>query len=163
MLPQLDLSTYVSQAFWLVLCFCLLWFAVTNFITPKIADVIEQRKRKINEYIQKADKLNSQAKEALDKYTETLASAEKKAEQDIAKERSELNAYLRETENKMTAQLNKKIADNEFNLAKEKQATMQQIETITEDLAFEIVQKLGFSGITRKDVAEVLKKDKVNA
>ena len=162
MLPQLDLSTYSSQIFWLLLCFCLLWLMVSVFITPKIADVVEQRKRKINEYIKKADSLNSQAKLALDNYNETLAQAEKKAEQEIAKEQNKLKDYLKNTENKMSAELNKKIADNEFILAKEKKNTLQQIESIAEDLAFDIVQKLGFSAITRQDIAKVSQKDKAN-
>ena len=162
MLPQLDLSTYSSQIFWLLLCFCLLWLMVSVFVTPKIADVVEQRKRKINEYIKKADSLNLQAKLALDNYNETLAQAEKKAEQEIAKEQNELKDYLKNTENKMSAELNKKIADNEFILAKEKKNTLQQIEFIAEDLAFDIVQKLGFSAITRQDIARVSQKDKVN-
>ena len=162
MLPQLDLSTYSSQIFWLLLCFCLLWFMMSVFVTPKIADVVEQRKRKINEYIKKADSLNSQAKLALDNYNETLAQAEKKAEQEIAKEQNELKDYLKNTENKMSAELNKKIADNEFILAKEKKNTLQQIESIAEDLAFDVVQKLGFSAITRQDIAKVSQKDKAN-
>lgn len=162
MLPQLDLSTYSSQIFWLLLCFCLLWFMMSVFVTPKIADVVEQRKRKINEYIKKADSLNSQAKLALDNYNETLAQAEKKAEQEIAKEQNELKDYLKNTENKMSAELNKKIADNEFILAKEKKNTLLQIESIAEDLAFDVVQKLGFSAITRQDIAKVSQKDKVN-
>lgn len=162
MLPQLDLSTYSSQIFWLLLCFCLLWFLVSVFVTPKIADVVEQRKRKINEYIKKADNLNSQAKLALDNYNETLAQTEKKAEQEIAKEQNKLKDYLKNTENKMSAELNKKIADNEFILAKEKKNTLQQIESIAEDLAFDVVQKLGFSAITRQDIAKVSQKDKAN-
>ena len=56
--------------------------------------------------------------------------------------------------------LNRKIADNEFLLAKEKKNTLQQIENISEDLAFEIVQKLGFSNITRQDIALTAQKEK---
>ncbi|MBQ8481831.1 MAG: hypothetical protein IJ532_04805 [Alphaproteobacteria bacterium] len=162
MLPQLDLSTYVTQIFWMLLCFSLLWILMSVFVTPKIADIIEQRKRKINEYIQKADKLNNQAKEALNKYNETMALAEKKAEQEIEKERADLKAYLRDTENSMSVQLNKKIADSEFNLAKEKKNTMMQIENIAEDLAFEIVRKLGFSAISRQNISEIAHRDKTN-
>ena len=110
----------------------------------------------------KADNLNSQAKLALDNYNETLAQAEKKAEQEIAKEQNELKEYLKNTENKMSAELNKKIADNEFILAKEKKNTLLQIESIAEDLAFDVVQKLGFSAITRQDIAKVSQKDKAN-
>lgn len=160
MLPQLDSSTYVSQAFWLLFCFCLLWLMLAVFVTPKIANIIEQRKRKINEYVRKAEKLNEQAKAALDKYQKTLEQAEKKAEQEMAKERTDLKNYLQDTESKMSERLNKKIADNEFELAKEKKNTLQQIEGIAEELAFEIVRKLGFSSISRQDIAAVAQKDK---
>lgn len=162
MIPQLDLSTYVSQVFWLLTCFVLLWISVSVFITPKIADVLEQRKRKINEYIKKADKLNTQAKETADKYTLTLEQAQKRAEQKAADERAALKDYLSDTENKMTEQLNKKIAGNEFTLAKEKKNTLLKMEDIAEDLAFEIVQKLGFFAISRKDIADIAQKDKLN-
>ena len=123
---------------------------------------MEQRKRKINEYIQKADKLNNQAKEAIDKYNEMLLSAEKEAEREIETKRAELKSYLHDAENNMSAQLNKKIADNEFNLAKEKRNTLMQIENIAEDLAFEIVQKLGFSSISRQNIYDVAHKDRIN-
>ena len=66
-MPQLDLSTFASQAFWMVLSFCLLWILLSIFVTPKIADVLEQRKRKIDDYIRKAEKLNQQAKASLDR------------------------------------------------------------------------------------------------
>lgn len=162
MLPQLDLSTYISQAFWLIVCFCLLWILMSVFITPKLANIIEQRKRKINEYIRKAEKLNNQAKEALKNYHDTLAKAEHEADAEIERERENLREYLKTTEDKMSAQLNKKIADNEFDLAKEKKHTLLQIESISENLAYEIVQKLGFTSISRKDISSITQKDKVN-
>ena len=159
-MPQLELSTYFSQFFWLILCFCILWLMLSLFITPKLSDIIEQRKRKINDYVQKADKLNMQAKEALDRYNTSLAQAEEIAEKEMQKGKDELKAYLSDAENKMTASINRKIADNEFLLAKEKKNTLQQIENISEDLAFEIVKKLGFSNIKRQDIAAIAQKEK---
>ena len=119
-MPQLELSTYFSQFFWLILCFCILWLMLSLFITPKLSDIIEQRKRKINDYVQKADKLNMQAKEALDRYNTSLAQAEEIAEKEMQKGKDELKAYLSDAENKMTASINRKIADNEFFETKEK-------------------------------------------
>ena len=54
-MPQLDTSSYFSQLFWMLVCFCCLWALLSTFVIPKIADAMEQRKRKIDEYIQKAD------------------------------------------------------------------------------------------------------------
>lgn len=161
-MPQLDWSTFVSQAFWLLVCFCTLWFLLSKLVTPKLADVIEQRKRKIDDYIQKADALNTAAKVSLNKYNETLANAKVDAEKKLGDGRLELKAKLAETEQNMTAELNKKIADNEFLLASEKKDTMLQIENISQDLAYSILQKLGFAGISRQDIANVAQREKNN-
>ncbi|MBR1825494.1 MAG: hypothetical protein IJ770_02800 [Alphaproteobacteria bacterium] len=161
-MPQLELSSYFSQAFWLLLSFCTLWFLLSVFIVPKLADVIERRKRKIDEYLQKAENLNAKAQESLDKYRKTLDSAEKQAQEEIQHGKDELKAYLQKTESDLTAALNQKIADNEFMLATEKTNTLQQIEIIAEDLAFQIVQKLGFINISRRDIADIAQKGKTN-
>ena len=161
-MPQLDVSSYISQMFWLLLSFCVLWFLLSAFIVPKLADVVEQRKRKIDEYVQKAEALNAQAQQSLEKYNETIAMAEKQAEEDKNKGKEELKAYLQKTEANMAERLNKKIADNEFMLATEKSNTLQQIEVIAQDLAYQIVQKLGFANIRKQDIAELAQKDKAN-
>lgn len=154
-MPQLDLSTYASQAFWMVLCFSLLWLLLSIFITPKIADVLEQRKRKIDDYIRKAEKLNQQAKASLEKYEQTLNAAKAKAAADIAANQKESAAFLAEEGRLLNERLNKQIADSEFKLAKEKKETMQQIQNLSQNLAFDIVQKLGFEEITENDVKAV--------
>ena len=161
-MPQLELSSYISQMFWLLLSFCVLWFLLSTFIVPKLADVVEQRKRKINEYVQRADALNAQAQNSLEKYNETISLAQKQAEENKNKSKEELKAYLQKTEADMSERLNKKIADNEFLLATEKNNTLQQIEVIAQDLAYQIVQKLGFANISKQDIAALTHKDKAN-
>lgn len=159
-MPQLDPSSYVSQFFWMLVCFCCLWALLSMFVIPKIADIVERRKRKIDEYIQKADVLNRQAKESLDKYHAVLEQAEKTSQEEMQKGRDELSRYLRDAETNLSQRLNKKIADNEFTLAKEKKDTMQQIETIAVDLAYEIIKKLGFNNIRKQDVSALAVRDK---
>ncbi len=152
-MPQLDLSTFASQAFWMVLCFSLLWIMLSIFITPKITDVLEQRKRKIDDYIRKAEKLNQQAKTSLEKYEQALNEAKIKASADIAANQKESADFLAAEEKMLNERLNKQIADSEFKLATEKKETLQQIESLSQNLAFEIVQKLGFTQISKEDIA----------
>lgn len=161
-MPQLDPSSYVSQLFWMLICFCGLWWLLATFVVPKIADIIEQRKRKIDEYIQKADALNQRAKESLDKYHAILNEAEQTSHAEMQKGRDELQRYLHNAEADLSKKLNRKIADSEFTLAKEKKDTMLQIENIAVDLAFEIVQKLGFKKIKRQDVSALAVKDRAH-
>ena len=109
-MPQLDLSTFASQAFWMVISFSLLWFLMAMFITPKITDVLEQRKRKIDDYIIKAEKLNQQAKTSLEKYEQALNDAKAKAAADIAACQKESAAYLAAEQKLLNERLNKQIA-----------------------------------------------------
>lgn len=153
-MPQLDLSTFASQAFWMVLSFCLLWILLSIFVTPKIADVLEQRKRKIDDYIRKAEKLNQQAKASLAKYEQALNEAKQKAAASIAENQKESASFLVAEEKLLNERLNKQIADSEFKLATEKKETLLQIESLSQNLAFEIVQKLGFTNISKKDIID---------
>ncbi len=153
-MPQLDLSTFASQAFWMVLSFCLLWILLSIFVTPKIADVLEQRKRKIDDYIHKAEKLNQQAKASLAKYEQALNEAKQKAAASIAENQKESASFLAAEEKLLNERLNKQIADSEFKLATEKKETLLQIESLSQNLAFEIVQKLGFTNISKKDIID---------
>ena len=61
-MPQLDTSTFTSQLFWLVVCFFSMMFIMSKFIIPKIADIMEQRQRKIDGYLNKAADLKEQAR-----------------------------------------------------------------------------------------------------
>ena len=158
-MPQLDFSMYASQGLWMIGFFCLLWAMLAIFVTPKIADIQEQRKRKIHEYVRKAEQLNNKAQASLEKYENTIADAKEKAKSDMEAHQTEVQAYLKESEAQMNAKLNQQIASSEFLLAKEKQETMQQIEQIAENAAFEIVRKLGFNGISLSDIEKIAKKE----
>lgn len=161
-MPQLDWSTYISQAFWLLVCFCSLWFLLSVLVTPKLADVIEQRKRKINDYVQKADELNLRAQKSLEKYNQTLIAAQNEAKQKLDAGRNELKNKLDAKTQKMAADINQKIADSELALAKEKKETLQQIEVISQDLAYAVLQKIGFTEISRQNIAQIAQEEKNN-
>lgn len=158
-MPQLDFSMYASQGLWMIGFFCLLWAMLAIFVTPKIADIQEQRKRKIHEYVRKAEQLNRKAQNALEKYEATISEAQDKAKIEMEANQLQIKDYLQQSEAQMSAKLNQKIASSEFLLAKEKQETMQQIEDIAETLAFQVTQKLGFKDISISDIQQIAKKE----
>lgn len=64
-MPQLDTSTFTSQLFWLIVCFFSMLFIMSRFIVPRIADILEQRQRKIDGYLNKAHNIRLEAEESL--------------------------------------------------------------------------------------------------
>ena len=46
-MPQLEITTYPSQIFWLVVSFLILYLIMSKIIIPKIASVIKSRESEI--------------------------------------------------------------------------------------------------------------------
>ena len=53
-LPQLDMSTWPSQLFWLVGLFTTGYIIMAKFVTPRIGTVLEERRAKLDNDIGKA-------------------------------------------------------------------------------------------------------------
>lgn len=141
-MPQLDTSTYISQIFWLIVSFFSLWLMMSVFIIPKIEEIMEQRRQKIDGYIQKAEKINKQALQSLEKYEKALKKAKAEANQQIEQNKAELEETINAKKAEIEKTLGQKIADNEFMLAKERRETMLAVEEVSRKLAYEILQKL---------------------
>lgn len=107
-MPQLDTSTFTSQLFWLVVCFFSMMFIMSKFIIPKIADIMEQRQRKIDGYLNKAADLKEQAEAALRKYQNALAAATEKADKSLADTKDEMNRLISDKQSELEARLQKK-------------------------------------------------------
>lgn len=105
-MPQLDTSTFTSQLFWLIVCFFSMLFIMSRFIVPRIADILEQRQRKIDGYLNKAHNIRLEAEESLKKYQDALAEATAEANRSLAATQAELNAYMQA--NRMNWQQNSK-------------------------------------------------------
>ena len=161
MMPQLDSASYLSQAFWLVVCFCTLWTLVSLFITPKLTDIKEQRKRKINDYVQKADDLNTKAKKTLENYEALMANAHRQADLDLAQGKQAIKDQLEDNRQKMNKDLGDEIAEYQKNLAKEQKQTEKQLEAIAQETALAIVQRLGFVHIDAADITNAAHKEKI--
>lgn len=89
-MPQLDISNFSSQIFWLIICFTILYFYLSKIIIPRIDNIISTRKNIIEEDVnqshilqQKIDKLQQESNnirnESSIEYKNTIDQAHKKA------------------------------------------------------------------------------------
>ena len=82
-LPQMDIATFPSQLFWLVITFSLLYLFMWKFVIPRLGATIEERRDKISNDINDADNLNTEATDILKKYDEQMASASQESNEII--------------------------------------------------------------------------------
>lgn len=156
-MPQLDTSSFTSQLFWLVICFFSMMFIMSKFIIPKIADIMEQRQRKIDSYLDKAADLKQQAETALQKYQDALAQATENANQSLANTKDEMNKLINDKQSELENRLQKKIKDGEAEINANKEQALKQIKMMSEELALEVVKKIGITGIKTPDIKAAIK------
>ncbi len=157
-MPQLDPAWYPSQLFWLCVCFFTMLFIMGKIFAPRIADILAQRQHKIDDYLVKANQIQEQAEESLKKYHEALAKATEDANAAIELAHKELGEYIAKKQDDLTRKLNEKIKDGETQINQEKEKALQEVRGISEELALDIVRKIGLSEIRAKDIKEAISK-----
>ena len=154
-MPQLETSTYLSQFFWLITSFLCLWFFMAWFIIPKIEEVMEQRRRKIDDYVQKAEKINKQALMSLQKYEKALEKAKQEAEISLEQNKKDLEQTVANRHDEIESLMAKKIADAEFMLAKERKETLSAIDEVSLAIAEKIFEKLEIKNVDKNKLTKV--------
>ena len=137
-LPQLDITTWPSQLFWLVVTFVIGYFLISLLVAPSISSVLENRSNKISDDLETAKRAQDNAKDVYNSYEETLREARSQAAIATAKALEEAKA---ETASRNTA-INKKLAASakkaETRLSKVREEALSSLE----DLATETSQKI---------------------
>ena len=141
-MPQLEIATYPSQIFWLVVSFMVLYLIVSRIIIPKISSVIKNRESEI--------KNNIHISEQLYKDTEIINNEIEKVRQDTETKAREIINNLKEITNKKINQnyevlknkLEKKLEKDEQEILKKKKKVLKEINKISLSLSEEIIKKI---------------------
>ena len=153
-MPQLDGTVYITQAFWLLVTFLSFWLIMAKLIVPRISEVIEARKRKYDDYIRKAEEINKQALLTLERYEEMLAVAKANASEQISQNEKDLKTMIADKETEINQQLKEKISEQEALLESERQKTLAKVKEISQNTAFDILQKLNLNIISREELSQ---------
>lgn len=134
-LPQLDLSWFPSQIFWLGISFTILYVIFSNKIVPSIAANIENRDQSIQNDLETADRLTKEATEFQENYEEHL----KNAHAEASKMLSDLDQKMKKDHEKKQATFLKKteeqMAETKKRLEKMTADSMSEVESHIEETA----------------------------
>jgi len=155
-MPQLDISTYTSQIFWLLICFFSMMFIMSKFIIPKIAETRQQRQNKIDSYLHKAEELQQKTENAIKKYEKALSDATQKANQSLQDTKNELNDIITKKQAELDKKLQKQIKAGEAEINAEKNLALKEIKSISTTLAMEILHKLDITDIKSAEIKKII-------
>lgn len=155
-MPQLDLSTYTSQIFWLAICFCFLLFFSMKVSLPRLARALEERWAKIEGTQEISDKLRKDAEAVTLEYEGRLFEARKKAHDEIAKTSRKLGEQHTKDKAAIFGEIKRAFRDQEEVIGREKRSAMGDVQGIAQNVTEGIVNCLIPGRGNLKNVSEAV-------
>ena len=155
--PPLDTSTFASQFFWLAITFALLYYLLSRVALPRIGEVIEERRDRIQRDLDEAARLKDETAKALASYEQAMSDARGKAQAIAGDARSRITAEVDKERGRVETQIASKIADTERRIVATKTAALERVNEIVTDTAGAIVNKLVGVEVSADDVRSALR------
>lgn len=151
-LPQFNPEFFSSQLFWLTVTFIALYMFLSRVALPRIGEVVEARRTRIQRDLEEAQRMKSETDAALKAYEEALASARGKA-QGIAKEtRDRITSEVDRERIRVDNEIAAKVAGTEKDIAANKARALASVGEIATETAGAIVNRLLGEDVPAGDV-----------
>ena len=94
-MPQLEISTFPSQIFWLIVSFFILYLCISRIIIPKISKVLREREQQIQQNIKESETIYKKTEDINKKYEILKKETEEEAKNIINNIKMKLTKKLR--------------------------------------------------------------------
>jgi len=141
-LPQMNPEHFMSQIFWLVITFGLLFILLSRVTIPKIASSLAARKNRIDGDLGAAEKSRKDAADALTDYETALAQARGKAHALADENRKRIVGEIEGLKNAADAKAQDAMAKAEARISAERVRAEGNIRSAAAEAAASIVERL---------------------
>ena len=155
-MPQLNTEFWSAQIFWLVVIFSGLYLVIWRIFLPKITHSIENRKSKLVNDLNEAQKLKEDAEKKLNLYNKIIEDSKKDAKKIVDDSNKKL---VKDIENKKQQYVNEiekelKLAENEIKTLKK--SSVSNINKISSEITSEIIKQLIGNEINKSNVSAIV-------
>jgi len=141
-LPQLNVETFPSQIFWLIVALAVLYLLMSRIALPRIASVLEERADAIQDDHDAAAEYRRKAGEAEAAYEKALADARATALGIAADARAEIQTQVDEAMARADAEIAERTAVSERRIAEIRQGAIAATREVAEETSAAIVEAI---------------------
>ena len=141
-MPQLDPKYWLSQSFWLVLIFVLLYLSISKFFIPKIKDNLDNRENKIDGDLNEAKSLNELSEKKAREYENEINKAKKDVTRLLTESKINLDKSIEKKKNIFENEINSEISKAEKEIYNLKKNSHSSISLMAEEISSNIIEKL---------------------
>ncbi len=141
-MPQLDISTYSSQLFWLFVTFVGLYLYLSRSVIPKIQKIRDSRWEAIEGKTERMDSLKQRTNDLKEELNVLLVTERGKAHQQLHETHHTTRAELRQKQDAFLQKLSVQLKETEEKLSKQHQQAQSHLQTLQTEMAMEILRKI---------------------
>ena len=93
-MPQLNPEFWLSQIFWLVICFVFLYFLIHKFFSPKLFTLLDKRANFLKSLIDETENNKNQIQKLDNEYNKIITEAKKNSKENSTKLNNEFNEKI---------------------------------------------------------------------
>ena len=131
-MPQLNPEFWISQIFWLILTFGILYIVLSKLILPKISANLESRKSQIQENIEAAENQRESSVSKLKEYDEIINKSKIEAQNIFKEAREKVLKDISSKKNSLDKQINE-VEDAIKNQEEAVTTTTEQIQQLRDE------------------------------
>ena len=156
-MPQLNPEFWISQIFWLILTFGILYVVLSKLILPKISSNLELRKSQIQENIEAAEKQRKDSESKLKEYEEIIIKSKSEAKVIFKETREKTIKDINSKREVLEKQIDEEISKAEKEINELKKAAPEKINQIAIETSSEILKNLMGAEINNSSISAIVK------
>jgi len=155
-MPQLNPEFWISQIFWLITSFGILYLVLSKFILPKIRDNIEFRKSEILENIEAAEKQKIEAENKLKNYEELIIKSKNEAKNYFNEARGKIIEDIDKKKQSLDREINIEISRAEDEVKELVKKAPEKIQKIAVETSSDIVRQLIGEEVNNSSISAIV-------
>ncbi len=155
-MPQMEFADYAPQVIWLILCFGCLYVLMSRLVLPRVAEILENRQRKLDHDIESADQLREEAAAALAEYEVAMRDATLQAEKIISDARDKIKIEAQQRLDELDSRLDEQASVSEKKLKDLGVAAEEEVRRAAAELVPLAVRKLVGFDVSSDEVSQAI-------
>ncbi len=155
-MPQLNPEFWIAQMFWLLLIFSTLYVIIWKIFLPKITYSVENRKSRIVNDLDEAEKLKESAEKKLQEYNAIIDRSKKEAKKILEDGNKKLELELESKKIIFNNEIEKELLDIEKEVINLKKSSLLSIKNIAEEISSEIIKQTIDTEVNKSNVSAIV-------
>ena len=155
-MPQLDPEFWLSQIFWLVITFGILYIILSKIILPKIRDNLETRKSQVLDNLEIAEKQRKDSETKLKEFDDIILKSKINAKNLFNESRKKLLDNISNKRIKLEEELDKEVKIVEAEIEELRKKSPEKINKIAVETSSDIIHQLIGANVNNSSITAIV-------